>query len=191
MSAPLQGCTPSAPIAFPVVATGRPITQEDIDQALLKAVVAGDLPSMQQALDHGAGEEAREDLFGATALMVAAGKGRVDMVKILLDCGANKDARDEGGWTALMHATLNGQMETISFLIGEGVSIDAQNDDGKTALIVAASNNFYEVVQRLCEAGANKELTARGGKTAAQHVLLREPFAAQIIKYLECEEAAI
>ena len=57
----------------------------------------------------------------STALMFAASGGHYDVVKVLVEHGAEIDAKEEGGWDALEHAAhLNDDMaeyeEVVLFL---------------------------------------------------------------------------
>ena len=146
---------------------GEPISQEDINDTLLKAAVRGDLATMEHLLLHSSDTDAKEDTFGATAMMLASGKGRVDMMKLLLANGSKINTRDDGGWTALMHAVLMEQLEAATFLVEAGIDLDAQNNDGCTALMLAAGRiGSFEIVKLLCEHGANKELRMTKGRNA-------------------------
>ena len=57
------------------------------------------------------------DWWGRTPLSWAAGQGRVNIVKVLLDTGKfNLDAADKSGWTPLSLAEANGHVEVVSLL---------------------------------------------------------------------------
>lgn len=54
---------------------------------------------------------------GQTALMFAVRQGRTDMVKMLLDTGADTNVQDDEGSTALMCAAEHGHTEIIKMLL--------------------------------------------------------------------------
>ena len=80
----------------------------------------------------------RATQHGQTALMLAVSHGRLDMVQLLVESGADLNIRDEDGSTALMCAAEHGQTDTVKYLIGQpDVDIFAKDNDGLTALAVA------------------------------------------------------
>jgi len=80
----------------------------------------------------------RATQHGQTALMLAVSHGRLDMVQLLVESGADLNIRDEDGSTALMCAAEHGQTDTVKFLIAQpDVDISAKDNDGLTALAVA------------------------------------------------------
>jgi ankyrin repeat protein len=57
---------------------------------------------------------------GYTALMVAAGRGNLELVRLLLGLGAEIEARNEQGWTALLSALIGGQEAAVDWRAGGG-----------------------------------------------------------------------
>jgi ATP-dependent RNA helicase DHX36 len=73
---------------------------------------------------------------GATALMVTAGKGRVEDVKLLLSIGADISAAANNGDTAIDWATKNGQEEVVSVLNDHIVNVQqSQAQAAETELL--------------------------------------------------------
>ncbi|KAG5883939.1 hypothetical protein JTB14_003758 [Gonioctena quinquepunctata] len=70
---------------------------------------------------------------GATPLHVACAKGYNDVIKILLQCGADIDAQDIDGWTPLHAAAHWGQKEACQVLAENLADMEAKNYVGQTA----------------------------------------------------------
>ncbi|XP_056272356.1 protein phosphatase 1 regulatory subunit 12A isoform X2 [Pseudoliparis swirei] len=74
----------------------------------------------------------------ATALHVAAAKGYIEVLKVLLQCGADDvDSRDTDGWTPLHAGAHWGQEEVCSLLADNMCDMGAVNNAGQTPLDVA------------------------------------------------------
>ena len=104
--------------------------------------------------------------FGTTALMTACYNGKKEIVRILLACGANINARDNFDRTVLMWSVLGNQTEIVALLLRYRVNIDEQNDQGETALISACYNGRLEIARLLLQAGANPNLEINSGENA-------------------------
>ncbi|XP_056137537.1 protein phosphatase 1 regulatory subunit 12A isoform X3 [Lampris incognitus] len=76
----------------------------------------------------------------ATALHVAAAKGYIEVLKVLLQCGLDVDSRDIDGWTALHAAAHWGQEEVCTLLADNMCDMGAVNNVGQTPLDVADEN---------------------------------------------------
>ncbi|XP_029909511.1 protein phosphatase 1 regulatory subunit 12A isoform X2 [Myripristis murdjan] len=76
----------------------------------------------------------------ATALHVAAAKGYIEVLKVLLQCGIDVDSRDIDGWTALHAAAHWGQEEVCTLLADHMCDMSAVNNVGQTPLDVADEN---------------------------------------------------
>eukprot|EP01035_Chromulina_nebulosa_P069312 gene69312-biopygen15067 len=92
---------------------------------------------------------------GSTALHWAAGYGHAVTVTLLLDRGADIEAKDENGWTALHDAAGNGHAATVTLLLDRGADIEAKNEDGSTTLHDAAGNGHAATVTLLLDRGAD------------------------------------
>lgn len=108
---------------------------------------------------------AEDKYFKNTALVLAASYGRTETVQLLIENGANVNAREIDGKTALMMAASHGHTETAKLLIENGADINTKDEDGNTTLMWAAEENT-ETVQLLIENGANVNARNKNGKTA-------------------------
>ena len=100
----------------------------------------------------------REDaLISQTPLVVAAEKGHLAVVKLLLDHGANIERRDSKGWSPLSYAAETGHEAVVELLLYHGANTEAGDKDGGTPLSYAAGNGHDAVVKLLLDHGASIE----------------------------------
>ena len=99
-------------------------------------------------------------------LHLAANKGHLKVVQLLLEAGADKSVAMEDGATALFLAAQNGHLKVVQLLLEAGAGKDVALADGTTALFVAAQKGHLEVVGLLLEAGADKNVAMEDGATA-------------------------
>ncbi|KAL6423308.1 hypothetical protein ACFW04_010153 [Cataglyphis niger] len=83
------------------------------------------------------GKDSVHPRSGATALHVAAAKGYIKVMHILLQARCNVDAQDFDGWTPLHGAAHWGQLEACKLLVENGCDMDIKNYAGQTAFDVA------------------------------------------------------
>jgi ankyrin repeat protein len=109
------------------------------------------------------------DPIGETLLQSAAAKGKLAVVKLLLDSGAAVDGLQQPGLTALHYAAGNGHKAIVDLLLSKGAKPDAQTAGGVTALHLAARKGYETVAKALLAAGApvNAKTTASENHDAA------------------------
>jgi ankyrin repeat protein len=86
---------------------------------------------------------------GYTGLMVAAERGRPDIVKLLVDHKADPNVAGRDGSTALMLAAENNQPEIVKLLIGHGADPNRQDHNGWTAVLKAAYQGNAKCIEIL------------------------------------------
>jgi ankyrin repeat protein len=104
---------------------------------------------------------------GETALILAATQYQAAAVELLLEKGANVNARTTSGRTALMQA-IDGPKdfdnenhivyspEIAKLLIAAGAGVNAGDAEGNTALKLAARRGYAEMTAALQTAGAKE-----------------------------------
>ena len=89
-------------------------------------------------LDNGADTTALDASNARTALMHACLSGSTQCVRLLLQAGAQVNAKDSFGMTALMMAATTGELDMVRCLVRAGADICGQDEWGYTALDWAA-----------------------------------------------------
>jgi len=84
-----------------------------------------------------------------TALHGAVARRDVEIVKMLLEAGADANARQESGFVPLHVAASNGNAALVELLLKHGARADAKTDDGKTAGEMAAERGHKELAEML------------------------------------------
>jgi uncharacterized protein len=84
-----------------------------------------------------------------TALHGAVARRDVEIVKMLLEAGADPNARQEQGFAPLHDAAANGNAALVELLLKHGARADAKTDDGKTAGDMAADRGHKELAEKL------------------------------------------
>jgi ankyrin repeat protein len=87
-----------------------------------------------------------------TALHGAVARRDVEIVKMLLEAGADPNAKQERGFVALHDAAANGNSALVELLLKYGGRADAKTDDGKTAGDMAAEKGHKDLAERLKKA---------------------------------------
>ncbi|MDN3677781.1 ankyrin repeat domain-containing protein [Flavobacterium paronense] len=81
---------------------------------LCNAIVKGDLATVKKFVEYGS--DVNEMSNGLSPLMLAARYNKVDILKYLLEKGADKQIKDERGNTALKYAEYSKSQEAVDYL---------------------------------------------------------------------------
>jgi ankyrin repeat protein len=101
-------------------------------------------------------------------LHYAAGGGHKEIVELLIDEGADVNAKGENGWNPLHLAAGRGQKEVAELLIANGADVNAKvvsgAKQGKTPLDAANETNYPKTADLIRKHGGktSEELKAEG-----------------------------
>ena len=138
------------------IVSSRPQFKAQRQSYFAQAAIDGNLHRMQLLHFAGANVNARGNC--CLPLYLAAGEGRLEVVRYLLDQGADVNAREQFGDTALTEAVFNGQLAAVKELLLRGADVNAIGDGG-TALDIATNRNHTAIADLLKH---------RGGKRACE-----------------------
>nr|XP_045615687.1 kinase D-interacting substrate of 220 kDa B-like isoform X5 [Procambarus clarkii] len=96
-----------------------------------------------------------KDENGATALILAASKGRSEMCNELILHGADVNAEDNDQWSPSITATKEGHVETVATLLDHGANIHHKDMGGWTALMWACYKGHTALASMLLSRGAD------------------------------------
>ncbi|NXG56416.1 ANKR6 protein, partial [Hemiprocne comata] len=143
------------------------MSQQDVvavlSERLLVAAYKGQVENVVQLINRGA--KVAVTKHGRTPLHLAAYKGHLHVVQVLLKAGCDLDIQDDGDQTALHRAAVVGNTDVIAALIQEGCALDRQDKDGNTALHEACWHGFSQSAKVLVKAGANVLAKNKAGNT--------------------------
>ncbi len=166
----------------------------ELENQMLAAARRGDAEAVKAAIAQGADVNARFR-YGTTALFPACDKGHIEVVRVLLEHGANVNLKDSFyGATPLTWAAMNSRTEIIGLLLEKGaegggdVLIQAimrgstevaravlekaklKPQDLSSALVNARQRNRTEIIELLLKAGAEPP---KEGPAVAPEILQR------------------
>lgn len=104
---------------------------------------------------------------GYTPMIICAMNGEMDIMKMLVDKGANVNEKDNENISVFAHAVMfagrdskneyGGTLknEMLDFLINKGVDVHVSNINNQSALFLAAHNGYLDMVKYCVEKGIN------------------------------------
>jgi ankyrin repeat protein/Flp pilus assembly protein TadD len=106
------------------------------------------------------------DEQGRTTLMLAAAKGRADLIPSIIAAGVEVNATDKDGDAALFYAATNGRLDAVDALLKAGADVNAANKKGSTALLGSAAEGYAPIVKLLLARGARADQGDQDGDNA-------------------------
>ena len=146
------------------------MTEQTLEQKLVFGSIRGDVSAVQDAIAEGVDVNARTSPTGVgqdnTALMWASAEGHGDVVRLLLESGAQVNAINEASYTALMYGAEGAHYDVVSHLLDFHADIQVLNRYQETILMAIARAGFADLAQRLVSLGAEVNAVNWIGDTA-------------------------
>ncbi|KAF4345134.1 ankyrin repeat domain protein [Fusarium beomiforme] len=134
------------------------ISPEALDESLYEATDFENQRTVELLLRYGANSNATGEVYG-NAVTAAAFDGTVEIIKLLLDAGADVNSSD--GW-ALQTAAAQGHVDVVNLLLERGANVNATTTHTNmlqcTALQAAVESGKEDIVDILLEHGADPNL---------------------------------
>lgn len=113
----------------------RLLPKSDNMAPLMKAVYENDIHHAHELIKSGARVKQEVEGYSQTPLMVAARFGNIDMMKVLIDAGADVNAvsfcdQPHAGYPVLQYAIDSGNIEAVSILIKAGANSNDYVENG-------------------------------------------------------------
>lgn len=159
------------------------LKQVQLDRKLLTIVESGGFNEAKGLIAQGANIDTN-DKNGNTLLYSAAEIGDLNLVKLLLDNGANIEAKNgEYQATPLHGAVENYRIDVVKLLLNRGANVNAEDKDNWTPLHYGADTNSPDIVKVLVDAHANLGAKGNYGKTPLD--IAKDKGHNNIVEYLE------
>lgn len=146
------------------------------DLRLHAAIESNDLELAQRLLKVVNIEERDAQNRGIQAIHVAAMKGSLRSVELLLAHGVNIDSEDSEGMTPLFYAAYRGKLDLLHYLLSKGANASHIEHQGRTAVYWAANTGKTAALQILISHGCDPNVKTRLGRSA----LSKAAWSAQI-----------
>jgi ankyrin repeat protein len=159
----------------PVVSDGKiEFDPENPGESLILAIRDGDIESVVDHLKAGVDPNVRLQFTGETLLTYAMLRNHgneFDIVKVLIDYGAEVNATDGKGFTALSVASQYGKYDIAKLLFDRGADPNISAAYGETPLMMASFWVHMNIVELLLDHGAKIEAIDRYFFTALDWAL--------------------
>ncbi len=160
------------------------------ESPLMKCSLTGATNAVAALLKAGAYVDAVESVQGQSALMWAAAKGHSDVVRLLIDNGADISVKtiatadklphscntcewkkSSGGFTPLLFAARSGDIATIRLFMEAGADPNESTLEHGNSLVIAAAGGHYDLALFLLQMGADPDSSDDTGLTALHHAV--------------------
>uniref|UniRef100_A0A8C7DCA0 Tetratricopeptide repeat, ankyrin repeat and coiled-coil containing 2 n=1 Tax=Oncorhynchus kisutch TaxID=8019 RepID=A0A8C7DCA0_ONCKI len=112
-----------------------------------------DLPEKDEEEEERAQINNFDTLWGETALTAAAGRGKLDVCRLLLEQGAAVGQPNRRGIVPLFSAVRQGHWQIVDLLLNHGADVNMADKQGRTPLMMASSEGHLGTAEFLLAQG--------------------------------------
>jgi len=105
------------------------------------------------------------EIHGGTAFAAAVQNGYLQIVKYLVDHGAEVDRPIHDGATPCFIAAYRGYIDIVLFLIEQGANLETPNSKGNTPFFICCQHCRLDIAKMLADRGVNLEPINEAGST--------------------------
>uniref|UniRef100_A0A8C3TSA4 Tetratricopeptide repeat, ankyrin repeat and coiled-coil containing 1 n=1 Tax=Catharus ustulatus TaxID=91951 RepID=A0A8C3TSA4_CATUS len=166
--------------------------RQALQQALTAAASMGHCQVVRYILtvekDHDMDINDTDGLWGETALTAAAGRGKLDVCRLLLAHGAAVTRGSRRGAAPLLCAVRQGHWQIAKLLVEHGADVNLSDKQGRTPLMVASCEGHLGTVEFLLSEGATVSSLDKEGLSALSWACLKGH--KEVVQYLVEKGAA-
>eukprot|EP01032_Pedospumella_encystans_P009143 gene9143-10790_t len=195
---PTKSTSPPRPLAVPVPipvrvttpAVSEPVqeTEAQLGKKLHSAADRGEVATVRSLLDKNNTANKHlninwQNKNKETALLQACYKGHLEIVKLLVENGADMNVQEKDGYTPLHWAAYKGHVEVVDYLLSQGADATLVKKTGTTALQNASNQNIRDIFEKHLNPpskqlqSATSSTTATTSTTAAKGTENADPVA--------------
>ena len=122
-------------------------------------------------------------------LILTSSNGYKMAVELIIDAGADINARDDINYTPLIRASADGHTRIVEILLKNGADVNAKTNDGQTSLMKASRFGYNGIIKLLLKNGATVNDKNKKGYTALMLALENDHlYAAELLKEYGAKE---
>jgi hypothetical protein len=119
---------------------------------LFEAIGEKNKDMVEFLLERGAKMDPLSQFGNYSGLHLASINGFVEIMDLLIHCGAEIDLLNQKFGTPIYQATFHGNLEAVLYLIQKKATVNLSGSDGNTPLMIAVEKNYVEIVKVLLNA---------------------------------------
>jgi hypothetical protein len=141
-----------------------PLSEDDVVE-FINAAAGGDVAATKRWLALGAPIQIAIDQRLTFVKLIASTK-HTEVLRVLLECGADPNERHGNDGSMPLHAAIiGGHLDSVELLIAHGADLQAPGPRGESPLRMALTMRKAAIARRLCELGADPDRHDTRGTT--------------------------